>query len=117
MEECTGVKQMTGSYDIVKLKGQIDTDGKSFEEILHSAGLKVEGYENAVRDFSNVELFTEVHIAGHDAMVLGEKIKMAMLFVKSIEGISHNSDEWSELNDCVIGVQVLKRFIEKLNEK
>ncbi|MGK7378686.1 M20 family metallo-hydrolase [Planococcus sp. 1R117A] len=51
--------------------------------------------------------------AGHDAMVLGRHIPVAMLFVRSKEGISHNPKEWSSLNDCVTGIHVLKDFIEK----
>ncbi|TWT04908.1 M20 family metallo-hydrolase [Planomicrobium sp. CPCC 101079] len=51
--------------------------------------------------------------AGHDAMILGRHIPVAMLFVRSKEGISHNPKEWSSLNDCVTGVHVLKDFIEK----
>lgn len=57
-----------------------------------------------------------VHIpsgAGHDAMVLGRFIPVAMLFVRSKDGISHNPKEWSSLNDCVYGVHALKDFIEK----
>lgn len=54
--------------------------------------------------------------AGHDAMIIGKKIDIAMIFVKSINGISHNPLEWSDLNDCVQTVHVLKRFIEKLNQ-
>ncbi|MGM0897808.1 MAG: Zn-dependent hydrolase [Bacillota bacterium] len=51
--------------------------------------------------------------AGHDAMILGRHIPVAMLFVRSKEGISHNPKEWSTLTDCVHGVHVLKAFIEK----
>ena len=50
--------------------------------------------------------------AGHDAMNLGRYIPVAMLFVRSKDGISHNPKEWSSLNDCVTGVHVLKDFIE-----
>ena len=50
--------------------------------------------------------------AGHDAMNLGRYIPVAMLFVRSKGGISHNPKEWSSLNDCVTGVHVLKDFIE-----
>ncbi|AIY06132.1 allantoate amidohydrolase [Planococcus sp. PAMC 21323] len=50
--------------------------------------------------------------AGHDAMNLGRTIPVAMLFVRSKDGISHNPKEWSSLNDCVMGVHVLKDFIE-----
>ncbi|MEI3612564.1 M20 family metallo-hydrolase [Pseudogracilibacillus sp. SO30301A] len=51
--------------------------------------------------------------AGHDAMIIGEEIPAAMLFVKSKDGISHNPAEWSDLNDCVQAVHVLKSFLEK----
>lgn len=54
--------------------------------------------------------------AGHDAMIIGEKTDIAMLFVKSINGVSHNPLEWSNLNDCIQTVHVLKSFIEKLNK-
>lgn len=52
--------------------------------------------------------------AGHDAMILGRHIPVAMLFVRSKDGISHNPKEWSSLNDCVMGVHVLKDFLEKM---
>ncbi|OJF93030.1 M20 family metallo-hydrolase [Alkalibacterium sp. 20] len=52
--------------------------------------------------------------AGHDAMILGRYIPVALLFVRSRDGISHNPAEWSDLSDCVQTVQVLKRYIEKL---
>ncbi|MDQ0154846.1 M20 family metallo-hydrolase [Robertmurraya andreesenii] len=55
--------------------------------------------------------------AGHDAMIIGQKTDIAMLFVKSIQGISHNPLEWTDLRDSVQAVQVLKRFIERLNER
>ncbi|MFU0789149.1 M20 family metallo-hydrolase [Virgibacillus proomii] len=52
--------------------------------------------------------------AGHDAMIIGEKVPIAMLFVKSRKGISHNPEEWSDLTDCVQAIQVLKTSIENL---
>lgn len=55
--------------------------------------------------------------AGHDAMILGAEIPVAMIFVRSKDGISHNPAEWSDLNDCVQGVHVLKTFIEKLQNR
>ncbi|HSI67435.1 MAG TPA: M20 family metallo-hydrolase [Planococcus sp. (in: firmicutes)] len=51
--------------------------------------------------------------AGHDAMMLGRILPVAMLFVRSKDGISHNPKEWSSLNDCILGVHVLKDFIEQ----
>ncbi|ANU17707.1 allantoate amidohydrolase [Planococcus maritimus] len=50
--------------------------------------------------------------AGHDAMIVGRHMPVAMLFVRSKDGISHNPKEWSSLSDCVHGVHALKGFIE-----
>lgn len=52
--------------------------------------------------------------AGHDSQVIGSKYPVAMLFVQSKNGVSHNPYEWSALNDCVQAVQVLKSYIEGL---
>ncbi|WP_077296699.1 M20 family metallo-hydrolase [Virgibacillus pantothenticus] len=52
--------------------------------------------------------------AGHDAMIIGEKVPIAMLFVRSENGISHNPQEWTHLADCVQAALVLKSFIEDL---
>jgi allantoate deiminase len=55
--------------------------------------------------------------AGHDAMIVGRHIPVAMLFVRSKNGISHNPKEWSSLNDCAHGAHVLKHFLEDVTEK
>jgi len=52
--------------------------------------------------------------AGHDAMIIGAELPIAMLFVQSKGGVSHNPSEWYALNDCVRTVHVLKTFIEDL---
>ncbi|MFD1037524.1 M20 family metallo-hydrolase [Virgibacillus byunsanensis] len=52
--------------------------------------------------------------AGHDAMVLGKEFPVAMLFVRSKDGISHNPNEWSSLNDCVMAVHILRDYIESI---
>ncbi|GKV57201.1 hypothetical protein NCCP2222_31480 [Sporosarcina sp. NCCP-2222] len=51
--------------------------------------------------------------AGHDAMVVGREVPAAMIFVRSKKGISHNPEEWTDLNDCVMAVRVVKDFVEK----
>ncbi|WP_436374904.1 M20 family metallo-hydrolase [Cytobacillus sp. BC1816] len=55
--------------------------------------------------------------AGHDTMIVGTEMPAAMLFVRSRDGISHNPQEWTSLNDCVYGVHVLKDFVEGLMKK
>ncbi|WP_085506078.1 M20 family metallo-hydrolase [Thalassobacillus devorans] len=53
--------------------------------------------------------------AGHDALIVGHHLPVAMLFVNSKNGISHNPEEWSSLNDIVQGVHVLKTYIESID--
>src|SRR5699024_1408487 len=54
--------------------------------------------------------------AGHDAMIIGSRIPVSMLFVRSKDGVSHDPAEWTDLADCVRGIQVLKTYIEGLQE-
>ncbi|MEH7225206.1 M20 family metallo-hydrolase [Bacillus sp. JJ1566] len=51
--------------------------------------------------------------AGHDSMIVGHVLPVAMIFVQSKDGISHNPAEWSSLSDCVQSVHVLKDFVER----
>lgn len=67
--------------------------------------------EQSFRD-NGIKPFRLPSGAGHDAMIIGEKLPIAMLFVQSKDGISHNPEEWTDLNDCVQTVHILKRFIE-----
>ncbi|WP_028783879.1 M20 family metallo-hydrolase [Thalassobacillus devorans] len=53
--------------------------------------------------------------AGHDALIIGHHLPVAMLFVNSKNGVSHNPEEWSSLNDIVQGVHVLKTYIESID--
>lgn len=55
--------------------------------------------------------------AGHDSMILGRFMPVAMLFVRSQGGISHNPKEWSALNDCVMGIHILSDFLKNIIEK
>lgn len=54
--------------------------------------------------------------AGHDAMVIGEKVPVSMVFVRSKNGVSHDPAEWTDLADCVQGIRVLKTYIEQLQQ-
>jgi len=54
--------------------------------------------------------------AAHDAMIVGSKVPVAMLLVQSKNG-SHNPAEWMKLEDAVQTVQVLKTWIESLQQE
>lgn len=55
--------------------------------------------------------------AGHDSMNIGLELPVAMIFTRSKAGISHNPAEWTSLDDCILTVHVLKKFIEKQMSK
>lgn len=56
-------------------------------------------------------------MAGHDAMHLTEQTKTAMLFVKSVNGISHNPEELSLSEDIEKCVNVLLQAILSADRK
>ncbi|AGA68462.1 amidase, hydantoinase/carbamoylase family [Desulfitobacterium dichloroeliminans LMG P-21439] len=45
--------------------------------------------------------------AGHDAMQMVNICPIGMIFIRSKDGISHNPAEWSSMEDCADGVNVL----------
>ncbi|WP_218571241.1 allantoate deiminase [Paenibacillus oralis] len=52
--------------------------------------------------------------AGHDSQIFAAYVPTAMIFVPSIDGISHNPREHTEAVDIVPGIQVLASAIEQL---
>jgi len=69
------------------------------------------GFQNALERAAQ-EHAAGLHVrmpsgAGHDAQILAERTKSAMLFVPSIGGISHHYAENTKDEDIVLGCQVL----------
>lgn len=52
--------------------------------------------------------------AGHDSQIFAKYVPTAMMFVPSINGISHNIEEETRIEDLVKGVEVLKQVLYKL---
>ncbi len=55
-------------------------------------------------------------MAGHDATHIADIAKTAMLFVKSIGGISHNPDEYSTLEDIETAANILLQAVLKIDK-
>lgn len=55
--------------------------------------------------------------AGHDAQIFASFVPTAMLFVPSIGGISHNTNEETKIEDLVKGIEVLKDVLFELAYK
>lgn len=63
--------------------------------------------------FSYREIYT---VAGHDSTNMKEKVPTVMLFVPSVEGISHNEAELTRDDDMLAGVEVLTDVVRRLAE-
>src|SRR5699024_402364 len=55
-------------------------------------------------------------MAGHDAAHMSEITKTAMLFVKSINGISHSPDEYTREEDIEIAANVMLQTVLNLDK-
>lgn len=55
--------------------------------------------------------------AGHDSQIMAPHFPTAMLFVPSINGISHNPAEKTDIADLVIGVEMLTKALYELAYK
>lgn len=55
--------------------------------------------------------------AGHDAMHMADLMPTTMLFVPSVEGISHNPAEYTSNDDIAVGVKVLWETIKELDRR
>lgn len=60
---------------------------------------------------SNREIYT---VAGHDSTNMKEKVPTVMLFVPSVEGISHNEAELTGDDDMISGVELLTEVVRRL---
>ncbi|OFN78313.1 MULTISPECIES: M20 family metallo-hydrolase [unclassified Corynebacterium] len=63
--------------------------------------------------YSHQEIYT---VAGHDSTNLKEVVPTVMLFVPSVDGISHNEKEFTTEEDCVAGLDVLTHVAQRLVE-
>ncbi len=52
--------------------------------------------------------------AGHDAMILAQRIPTAMLFIRSPHGLSHHPDESVLPDDVAAALTVARRFLDRL---
>jgi hydantoinase/carbamoylase family amidase len=55
--------------------------------------------------------------AGHDAQVIGRVVPTGMIFVPSIEGISHSPDERTDPEHLVVGAEVLLHTLLELDRR
>lgn len=49
--------------------------------------------------------------AGHDSMYMAKRWPTALVFVPSVEGLSHHPDEYTDIQDILTGIMVLKEIV------
>ena len=52
--------------------------------------------------------------AGHDSQNMSRSYPTNMIFVPSVDGISHNNKEYTRPEDLAAGLEVLKAYLKKL---
>ncbi|MDD6042788.1 MAG: Zn-dependent hydrolase [Eubacteriaceae bacterium] len=52
--------------------------------------------------------------AGHDSQIMAQKYKTNMIFVPSVNGISHSTKEFTKAEDIQAGCEIMKAFIKEL---
>lgn len=79
-------------------------------------GRVVQAVEAAAADLqlSHTQMMS---FAGHDAMSMGRIAPAAMLFVPSVDGISHNPAEFTRDEDCVNGANVVLQALLRLAQQ
>lgn len=60
---------------------------------------------------SHQEIYT---VAGHDSTNMKEHYPTVMLFIPSVDGISHNEAEYTTDEDCLAGLALFTRVVEEL---
>jgi len=95
---------------------QIEITRTSFVEPTHLDEQIVETLRRAARG-SNVEFLEMQSWAGHDAQLMAAVVPTAMLFVPSIDGISHSPQEDTRWEDIAVGLNVYGRALEELASK
>ncbi len=73
----------------------------------------IESAERAI-SAAGLEPFRMISGAGHDAMIMAQKLPSAMIFLRSPGGISHHPDETVLVEDVEAALSAGRHFIEQL---
>lgn len=75
------------------------------------AGVELAREISTALEYPHGEILT---VAGHDSVNMKERVPTVMLFVPSVQGISHNELEFTRDEDLVAGVDVLTEVVRRL---
>lgn len=49
--------------------------------------------------------------AGHDAMNMNKLCPVGLIFVPSVDGLSHHPNEYTDLDDIIMGIDILEEAV------
>lgn len=94
------LKSLDNEFDDIKIKKQWDRDTVEFnEEIVKKIEMTTKELGYSYKKMTSG--------AGHDSQFISTYIPTAMIFIPSINGISHSENELTLEKDCVVGVNLL----------
>lgn len=103
--------------EIDRIRGAANVDVK--ETLSHAWGInpyQPEGVELArsISDSLGHNSTDILTVAGHDSINMKERVPTVMLFVPSVEGVSHNEGESTRPADMLAGLEVLTDVVARL---
>ncbi|WOF22900.1 M20 family metallo-hydrolase [Microbacterium betulae] len=107
--------RLAAELDRIRAEAGVDVEAR----LSHSWGVnpyQPEGVELARRSardrgHASTEILT---VAGHDSINMKERVPTVMLFVPSVEGVSHNEGEHTRDDDMLAGLDVLTDVVARL---
>ena len=121
-----GIESVNTVIDVIRTsleRSVAENPGLSFEMEEKTSALpvqmKAEVQELLEKHAAELNISTRKMLsgAGHDAMIMGARCDVAMVFVPSKDGRSHVPEEWTDYADLQKGVELVYRAIKELASK
>lgn len=97
------------TYHAIKEKRQLEVESKMInmeEPVLLSSELSES--IKSICERRNLPYEFMHSGAGHDAMNMTKLCPTALIFIPSVDGLSHHPDEYTDLDDIMLGIEVLE---------
>jgi|SRR5690625_277106 len=115
------IKKVENIIENIKSMQQIDTTTLNVKKVWGRETVWFnEKFRKNIEDsalklgYSNMKITSG---AGHDAQFIAEISPTAMIFVPSVDGRSHSEDEYTSLDDCYKGINVLLNTVIQILEE